>query len=90
MNLLSEEIEPPIIQHFQMFEPEFIDGFNIKNSIEFSNTYIYLYGFDRRMILFSASNIFDRSLLIDCVFYENEYYVSNMIKKEIPGKISNI
>ena len=86
MNLLSEEIEPPIIQHFQMFEPEFIDGFNIKNSIEFSNIYIYLYGFDRRMILFSASNIFDRSLLIDCVFYENEYYVSNMIKKEISGK----
>ncbi len=81
-DLLSKEIEVPIIYHFRMFEPEFTNGFNIKELVEFNNTYIYLYGSDRNVVLFCTTNILTRASLIDCIYYENEYYISNMIKKE--------
>ena len=81
-DLLSKEASVPIIQHFQMFEPEFFEGFNIKEPDEFNHEVVYLTPSNADVILYCMSNVEYQLSYVGCMYYENEYFIKTLIKME--------
>ena len=82
-DILSKEQEIPIIQHYQLFDPEFFGGFNIKEPIEFNHEVIYLTSLDVRVKSYCSLSLSDQSAYISCMYYEDGYYIKNLMKMEL-------
>ncbi len=65
----------PKMEHFKLFEPEFVDGLNINDPIDFYDTFIYLNSTYKDTIYYSTDKYNYYNYYIPCVFYKNQYFL---------------
>ena len=80
-DLLSDEGQVPKFEHYQMYQPTFVDGFNVAAPIHFEETFIYLnvsgadtvyYGYDRYRDKLNWEKV-------SCVEIDGEYYYKKQL-----------
>ena len=68
------------MEHFQIYKPTFENGVNTAPAITIDDTYIYLNNvnerFDEDIIYHSKSWCYHSNATIQCVYLENQYYLS--------------
>ena len=80
-DLLSEKSQVPKFEYYQMYQPTFIDGFNVADPIHFEETFIYLnvseadtvyYGYDRYRDKLNWEKM-------SCVEIDGEFYLKHQL-----------
>ena len=84
-DILSNTVDIPNIEHFQIYNPTFENGINIASPFVFDETFIYLNNFIYCYPIFDftgntiyhCDTIFYHSLItLPCVCFDGEYYLS--------------
>ena len=70
-DIVSNERITPDMEHFQIYTPTFEEGYNIKSSVKFDDTFIYLNYPDCELNKFSQKT--------DTMYYTNSIYYHSMV-----------
>ena len=78
--ILDKRERVPNVEHFQLYEPEFSDGLNIKEPILMEDTtYIFLTSSDRRHIYHTNDMYNHRNVTIECIYLDDEFYIKRWL-----------
>ena len=65
----------PNVEHFQLYTPEFKEGFNINVSLDFAETFIYLNRLDCNVLYLSMTKYNHSWTTFPCIYLENQYHI---------------
>ena len=78
----------PNVEHFQMYEPEFKDGVNLKEAIVLEDTsYIFLTSSYRENIYHSTHMFGHEHNMIPCVYDDGQFYVRLDLPRQKDGSL---
>ncbi|MBE6565670.1 MAG: hypothetical protein E7659_01045 [Ruminococcaceae bacterium] len=75
-DILPSDKPVPDMEHFSLYEPVFENGINIADAEIFDQTFIYLNDSTDETIYYSIGKYDYKMLVIPCVYFENQYYLS--------------
>lgn len=76
--LSPDNNKAPKVEHYQLYELEFVDGFNVKAPITFNKTSIYLDSSNKRTVYYCTKKYNYDNCSLPCVFYNNQYYLIDL------------
>ena len=74
-DILPSEKSVPNVEHFQIYDTEFVDGINVNAPDDFCDTFIYLNHYNMSDV-FCCTDVANSTVYsFQCVLYDYEYYV---------------
>ena len=84
-DIMSKNTKSPKMEHFQLYSPEFVDGFNTKSADIFDETFIYINNSSRNTIYYARSSFLDYQVTFSCVHFNEQYYLSIQLYNVYPS-----
>ena len=75
-DILPSDKPVPDMEHFRPYDPVFENGINTAAPLFFNESFIYLNDSTDETIYYSMRQSTDSILVIPCVYFENQYYLS--------------
>ncbi len=90
-DISQENASIPEMEHFQMYECEFIDGINTNEPVVFDETFIYLNESSKSVVYHNMAIYYHNWVAFPCVNLASQYYLPIQLNVTYPsGHISQI
>ena len=78
-DITSSDQAVPTMEHYQIFNTEFVNGLNVNSATDIYKTFIYLNDSDKGTIYYCTDVYYHQWVTYSCVLYNNEYYINEYI-----------
>ena len=72
-DILPSDKEVPKVEHFQVYECQFVDGFNVSAPVEFYETFIYLNSSTKSTVYYCTDKYNSYRYDVPCIYYKDQY-----------------
>ena len=78
-DILPSDKKTPKMEHYQLYYPEFVDGYNVHSAENLKLTGIYINPSNSKNVYYNMYKWNGRDLIINCVYHNYRYYVIEKI-----------